>query len=761
VNVKRFAKVTAAIAVAALLGALCASPASAESIGLIRSVVISMLGGQVNGSGATTGQALVKKADGSWGPGSVGASFPLLAPDGSTAAPSYAFSSNNSTGMFLTNGGTTIRFAANNTIAADLGPASGDQQFYGRLVVAPGSPSARQAAILSNTNNANSGTGTGVTVQPIFLDAGLTSTTVAQGLWVNPQINYTGSSRTGHYEGITVTVTEVSPPTGGSVPNYLLLLQNTGVTVNSGAPTANEVASFRSDGSLRLGYTTSQIQALTTCAGTPSATNPGGLTAYNYNSDASNGDSRGHVAIDDYNAFAAGVGGGIIFRGNYNTSTFGVLASLKGVKENATGGDNTGALCFTTQQNGSTGLERARFLGSSSTFQLRSDAILAFTSGAASAAADTGWSRGAAGELDAGTGAQGSKAGFVVASGFSVGNGTPVKTAGTLAWVAGLGAKTASAAHVVGPTDQSFFISAGTPAASQAGRAVTITASSADTAATNNGGNVLLSGGSGDNTGTPVAGCSLSVGGGVGTLSKGGAGSFTGGTSLSGASGPSITITAGSGNNGASKGAVITLNGGSTATTGGVLSLSGGDGSGQTDSAAGGATLTSGLPNGTGTADVAVQTGFALASGTTAQTAYDRFRVTSKTKALSTTTATNTVFALLSNAVTDSGVGCTITGTIELIDGTHHVGTIHFTVPFSSVNQNGTLTAGVVPVLGTGNGSIDTGGTYTSLTTTFTAVVSGTNLQLGVTPTWSAGTPTTARLTYQVQANGQVTVAPQ
>jgi hypothetical protein len=170
---------------------------------------------------------------------------------------------------------------------------------------------------------------------------------------------------------------------------------------------STSLCTIRADGSIRTGYSSSQIQSLTSCGGNAASTNPGGLTAYNYNSDASNGDSRGHVAIDDYNAFAAGSGGGITFRGNYNTGAFGVFASIKGVKENATGGNNGGALCFTTQQNGSTGLERARFLGSSSTFQLRSDAVVGFTTGAASAAIDGGISRLGTANLAIGNGSQG------------------------------------------------------------------------------------------------------------------------------------------------------------------------------------------------------------------------------------------------------------------------------------------------------------------------------------------------------------------
>lgn len=197
-----------------------------------------------------------------------------------------------------------------------------------------------------------------------------------------------------------------------------------------------------------------------------------------------------------------------------------------------------------------------------------------------------------------------------------------------------------------------------------------------------------------------------------------------------------------------------------TSAAGQVATLAGAAGTG-TNGAAGGATLDAGASTGTGVADALVTTGFKLGSGSSAQTKYDRYRATNNTKTLSNTTATPTIFCLLTNAVTDSGGGCQVVGTIELIDGTHHVGSITFSMWITSVNQNGTVTAACSTFTAGSNGQILTGGTYTGLTTTTTVTISGTNVQLKVTPSWSGGTPTTTRLTYQVQVNGQANATPQ
>jgi hypothetical protein len=185
----------------------------------------------------------------------------------------------------------------------------------------------------------------------------------------------------------------------------------------------------------------------------------------------------------------------------------------------------------------------------------------------------------------------------------------------------------------------------------------------------------------------------------------------------------------------------------------------GGIGAG-TDQAAGGVTISTGRNTGAGTSDALVQTGFTGATGSSLQTAYDRVRITSKTKTLSNTTATNTVFCLMSNTVTDSGVGCMVQMTLEILTpGTHSNAAWSGTAVWACVNQNGACTAGGIPVATSATSSAANGGITVS-SVVFTSVVSGTSLQLGITPSFT-GSPTTVRLTYMVLASGQTTITPQ
>jgi hypothetical protein len=78
------------------------NPVLADSVGKIIAVINQIFGGSVDGTGASAGQALVKQSDGSWKPGSPSSSpsFPLLAPDGSSGAPSYSFSATPTVGLY-------------------------------------------------------------------------------------------------------------------------------------------------------------------------------------------------------------------------------------------------------------------------------------------------------------------------------------------------------------------------------------------------------------------------------------------------------------------------------------------------------------------------------------------------------------------------------------------------------------------------------------------------------------------------------------
>lgn len=76
---------------------------------------------------------------------------------------------------------------------------------------------------------------------------------------------------------------------------------------------------------------------------------------------STNSDARYNIISSDPTAFAAGVGGGIVFRAKYNTAgTSFDAGSVKGIKENATDGNFAGALVFTTHPDGGSPTERLR-----------------------------------------------------------------------------------------------------------------------------------------------------------------------------------------------------------------------------------------------------------------------------------------------------------------------------------------------------------------------------------------------------------------
>lgn len=128
----------------------------------------------------------------------------------------------------------------------------------------------------------------------------------------------------------------------------------------------------------------------------------------------------------------------------------------------------------------------------------------------------------------------------------------------------------------------------------------------------------------------------------------------------------------------------------------------------------------------------------------------------SQSKACSTTTNTPTTFALLSTA-TDDVAGCSCNFTIKVADGAHHVSSISGSYCPSASNRNGTTTV----VGGAAVISVSDPTTYTSLTTTATAITSGTGMALQVTPTWAAGTPTSVTIYYTLITNGNTVITPQ
>ena len=81
-----------------------------------------------------------------------------------------------------------------------------------------------------------------------------------------------------------------------------------------------------------------------------------------YGTPTVNGTAREVLSVNDTSAFAAGVGGGIVFGGKFNsTGTYAQeFASIQGVKENATDGNYASALVFNTRLNGGNPTERVR-----------------------------------------------------------------------------------------------------------------------------------------------------------------------------------------------------------------------------------------------------------------------------------------------------------------------------------------------------------------------------------------------------------------
>lgn len=294
-----------------------------------------------------------------------------------------------------------------------------------------------------------------------------------------------------------------------------------------------------------------------------------------------------------------------------------------------------------------------------------------------------------------------------------------------ITWATGCGALT----HILGPTDQHLTMSPGT------GKAFFIQSPS--------GQGINFQPGGGGTSWAILSTALTGQNGGAQITWATGCGAIT---HLLGPSDQNLLMTAGSAASG---------------TTGRSLSITAGPATG-TNIQAGDLNLLAGTPTGTGYSKLLVRSGFVLASGSTAQTLYDRELITSKTFACSTTTATANTFLLISNAVSNSGVGSEIQYTLEVLDGSNHAGTITGSMWVVGANANGTVTADATTA-STANQIIkqDASATFGTLTCTTTATVSGTNVQCKVTPSWSTGTPTTVRITYQARLSGQGSATPQ
>ena len=167
--------------------------------------------------------------------------------------------------------------------------------------------------------------------------------------------------------------------------------------------------------------------------------------------------------------------------------------------------------------------------------------------------------------------------------------------------------------------------------------------------------------------------------------------------------------------------------------------------------------LTTGIPTGTGTSNFHLQTGFTLASGSTAQTLGDRLFIAGHSVTMSTTTATATTITTLNVPKSGSGGGCIVYYNVVATDGTNYsTATGSFSV--SAVNKAGTVTASAAAI--TDESSVNSGADTLTAGTTSTSVTS-TAVAILVAPAWATLVPTSVTCTVTVTPFGNgVTVTP-
>ena len=390
------------------------------------------------------------------------------------------------TSIVVSSGATIISAASTNLVLT----TSSAGQFV-EVVEAPGggsgfyvfTPQGHYALLTTDVENSTSGTQQFVLTQPKWTDSGSNSTTVAQTLLINPTIDYTAASATGHYEALNITVVETSLPTpaGPLAAGYM-------VRYFGGSAGTTELGGVDRGGSVYSGpYSTSMTAVFGQGTMRLESTGYYAITSSN----ALNG------TIDTVLARRAGGNFGIYQSTTIADTNLGFVSCA-----NLTMLNSSGAF----QIDISTGTAPAVTLSSTGTFD--------WTSNNAGGVPDSNLSRNAAGVVQFGTTAA-NIAGFAAASGFSVGNGTPVTTAGTVAWVSGLGAFTAAAPHVLGPSDQNFFISGATPGGSGTGNSLTLSGGQGNTSG--GGGLLTTQGGQGVGTNQNGGGMLLSAGAPTGT----------------------------------------------------------------------------------------------------------------------------------------------------------------------------------------------------------------------------------------------------
>lgn len=629
----------------------------------------------------------------------------LLGPTDANMFISGAVSATVGRAIVITGGAGTATNNAGGLCSMTGGAGAGTQAGGAiNLVSGAGGATGTNGAISLTTGATTDAAATGMT----FTITTATGTNRAGGAYSFTGGNATGSAAAG---GITMTA-------GQSVTGAAGTISLTGgaggstsgaagaVLLTGGAGTASNAAGGDITITSGAGQGSAVSGAVNIASGTPGATGqPGSITLTPGTPVAGNG---GHLNLNA----SAGVG---------TNKTGGIITVASGnATGNATAGDFTatagrsvtgvsGAMTLTAGQGGSTS---------------GAGGIASLVGGAGTA----GNAAGGVSKVVGGAG-QGSAAGGDAQTTGGAGGATGTGGACTITSGAGGATSGGSGAIIIQPGSVT----------SGAGGSVNILGRAAV------GGNNVGSGigiTAGDSVGSGIGGV-VSLGGGNGTSTgAGGAVTATGGIGVA-ATGGAITFTGGNSNNGA----------------GGVASFISGDGGG-TDKNAGNVIVRTGQATGTGVAKISFQSGYTLASSATSQTLYDRQVITSQSFAGSTTSTTADLYLVAACATSVSGVTITVDFGIEVTDGTA-ISTIAGTQIVSASNRAGTVTAVSSTFTNLTNGAVSDTTTFTALTTTTTATVSGTNVQIKVSPSWAAGTPTSVKITYQARANGRCTLTPQ
>lgn len=255
---------------------------------------------------------------------------------------------------------------------------------------------------------------------------------------------------------------------------------------------------------------------------------------------------------------------------------------------------------------------------------------------------------------------------------------------------------------------------------------------------------------------------------------------LTGATNVNNAAGTTIRATAGTcptggsdviftgGAGGSTSGDAGTFqglggNGGAGGSAGGQSRLKGGNATvASTNGHAGGIAMSIGAPTGTGTAandKCNLQAGFTEASGTTTQTLGDRLTILGHNITMSTTTATATTILVLNVPTSGTSGGVIIQYFLQNTGSAIVPGTATGMFCVSCSNNAGTVTA----TAGALTGQAANVGAFTAFTAgTISTTISTTAVSIKIAPSWSAGTSTGHVCTVNAFAFGKgVTITAQ